>query len=126
MPTIQQNRYVLAVPDADRSAEFFVRALGFAVVARPPGWVFVSKDHCTIMLGSCPDDLPPTDLGSHSYFAYLVVDDADEYHARLVAAGVSGLGTIGNRPWDMREFALATPDGHRLMIGHRIGATQDE
>jgi len=79
MPTILQNHYVLAVPNARRSANFYVQMLGFHIVAEPSGWVFVKKDHCMIMLGECPDDLPASELGYHSYFAYLRVDDADGY-----------------------------------------------
>ena len=73
------------------------------------------------MLGECPNDIPPADLGCHAdYFAYLRVDDASAYHAELTAKGVSGIGTIADKPWGMREFPLTTPDGHRLMIGHAI------
>jgi catechol 2,3-dioxygenase-like lactoylglutathione lyase family enzyme len=118
MPTILQNHYVLAVPDAGESAKFFVDALGFTVTAEPPGWVFVGKDNCVAMLGSCPDDVHPSRLGCHGYFAYLRVDDADAYRAELAAKGVTSLGAIEDKPWGMREFSIATPDGHRIMIGH--------
>ena len=117
MPTILQNHYVLAVPDARASARFYVDALGFRVVAEPDGWVFVSKDQCLIMLGSCPDDLPPGELGCHSYFGYLVVDDVDRCYAELAEKGVTPLGKLADEPWGMREFALRTPDGHRIKIG---------
>ncbi|HEX2207657.1 MAG TPA: VOC family protein, partial [Longimicrobium sp.] len=36
-PAILRNRYVLAVPDVRASADFYVRALGFAIVDEPPG-----------------------------------------------------------------------------------------
>ena len=70
MSPIRQNHYVLAVHDLRRSAEFYVNVLGFRVVHEPPGWIFVEKDSCMIMLGECPGDLPASDLGCHSYFAY--------------------------------------------------------
>jgi uncharacterized glyoxalase superfamily protein PhnB len=73
------------------------------------------------MLGECPDDQHPSQLGSHNYFAYLRVDDADAYHAELRSKGVEFPGEIADRPWRMREFGIKTPDGHRIMIGHRIG-----
>jgi catechol 2,3-dioxygenase-like lactoylglutathione lyase family enzyme len=69
MSAILQNHYVLAVQDARRSADFYVRMLGFRIVDEPPGWVFVAKDDCMIMLGECPDDMNPSELGCHSYFA---------------------------------------------------------
>jgi catechol 2,3-dioxygenase-like lactoylglutathione lyase family enzyme len=126
MPAILQNHYVLAVPDVRVSARFFVDALGFQVVNEPPGWVFVARDNCMIMLGECPDAIPAGELGDHSYFAYLRVDDADAFLAQFTAAGFQPHSPIGSKPWGMREFAIRTPDGHRLTVGHIIpGGLQD-
>lgn len=120
MSTIVQNHYVLAVHDVKRSAEFYVRVLGFRVVLQPDGWVFVAKDQCMIMLGECPDDMPASDLGCHNYFGYLKVDDADEYYAHVKAMGGEILSAIEDKPWQMREFSIRTVDGHRMMIGHSL------
>lgn len=120
MSTILRNHYVLAVHDAHRSADFYVRMLGFNIVAEPPGWVFVKKDECMIMLGECPNDLPPSELGCHNYFAYLHVSDADEYYNDLKAKGADILSAIEDKPWKMREFGLRTVDGHRIMIGQSV------
>jgi catechol 2,3-dioxygenase-like lactoylglutathione lyase family enzyme len=125
--TILQNHYVLAVHDVRKSAEFYVHALGFEVVAQPEGWIFVRKDSCVIMLGECPEDLHPSQLGCHSYFAYLRVDDVDAYHARILASGLAPrIGTVTEQPWGMREFPLTTPDGHRIMIGQPIALASGE
>lgn len=121
MPRILQNHYVLAVHDLKRSAGFFVDALGFTVAAEPPGWVFVQRDNCMIMLGDCRDAIPVGELGDHSYFGYLRVDDADRYFDELKAKGVEVSSPISDKPWGMREFGLTTPEGHRLMIGQWIG-----
>lgn len=120
MSRILQNHYVLAVHDVRKSADFYVEMLGFRVAAEPPGWIFVEKDHCLIMLGECPDDMPPSELGCHNYFAYLLVADADSYYNDLKTKGADLLTVIENKPWKMREFALRTTDGHRIMIGHRL------
>ena len=121
MPIILQNHYVLAVHDVKRSVRFYVDVLGFAIVSEPAGWIFVKKDDCMIMLGECPDDMHPSKLGCHNYFAYLRVDDADAYHAQMQRAGVESLGAVENQPWGMREFGIRTPDGHRIRIGQVIG-----
>lgn len=121
MPHILQNHYVLAVHDVRKSAGFFVDMLGFRVVAEPPGWVFVEKDNCMIMLGECRDAMPAGELGDHSYFGYLRVDDAERYYQELKAKGAEMLSPISDRPWGMREFGLRTPEGHRMMIGQWIG-----
>ena len=122
MPAILQNHYVLAVADVRVSAAFFVDALGFEIVQEPPGWIFVARDNCMIMLGECPDALPPSQLGDHSYFAYLRVDDADAFLAQVHRGRASGRTSPSraSKPWGMREFGIRTPDGHRIIIGHII------
>lgn len=122
MPAILQNHYVLAVHDVRVSAAFYVDALGFEIVMEPPGWIFVARDHCMIMLGECRDEVPAGELGNHSYFGYLRVDDADAFHARLLERGFHPTSRIEDKPWGMREFAIRTPDGHRITIGHMIDA----
>jgi len=120
MATITNHHYVLAVPDAQRTAEFFADQLGFEL--RPvsdKGWRFVSRDGFMVMLGSCPDAIHPTKLGDHSYFAYFVVDDVDGYFKQVQIRGVQTLSSPADKPWGMREFGLQTPDGHRIMIGQK-------
>lgn len=55
-----------------------------------------------------------------SYFAYLRVEDGDSYYRHLIAKGADVLSKIEDKPWDMREFAVRTPDGHRITIGHSL------
>ena len=115
---ITRHMFVLAVPDLERSGAFYRDVLGFDVHEMgDPGWRMFVKDACRIMVGECPDALPARELGDHSYFAYLVVDDVDACHARAVAAGAELIKPIRNEPWRMREFGLRTVDGHRIMIG---------
>ena len=120
MATILQNHYVLAVHNVSASAKFYVDVLGFKIVNEPPGWIFVRKDNCMIMLGECPDDMHPSELGCHNYFAYLRVADADTYYNHLQAKGADLLSSIQDKPWEMREFAVRTVDGHRITIGHSL------
>jgi uncharacterized glyoxalase superfamily protein PhnB len=72
------------------------------------------------MAGECRDAIPPAELGDHSYFAYLDVDDIDELHASLVAKNVDITKPLRNEPWDVREFGIRTIDGHRIMFGQPI------
>lgn len=123
MSTILQNHYVLAVHDVKRSAEFYVGVLGFHVVAQPDGWIFVAKDACVIMLGECPDDMHPSTLGCHNYFAYLRVADVDQYYQEIKARNAEILSDIEDKPWRMREFSVRTFDGHRITIGQSIVGT---
>lgn len=72
------------------------------------------------MLGRCPDVPAASELGDHSYVAYLRVDDVDAFHRRAAEAGAEVLKAPHDEPWGMRELGLRTPDGHRLMLGETI------
>ena len=116
--SVLRHRLVLAVPDLAASSAFYRDVLGFTVRRiDDPGWLFYENGACLIMAGECHDAMPARDIGDHSYVAYLVVDDVDAYHARVVAAGAETLKPLRDEPWGMREFGVRTVDGHRLMIG---------
>jgi catechol 2,3-dioxygenase-like lactoylglutathione lyase family enzyme len=119
MPRILRNHYVLAVHDLEKSAAFFAD-LGFTVSSRPPGWIFLNRDQCMVMLGDCRDAIKPADLGDHSYFGYLLVDDVNGYFKEVVARGVRIHHPIADKPWGLREFGVISPEGHRIMIGQVI------
>ncbi|MBI2769525.1 MAG: VOC family protein [Burkholderiales bacterium] len=114
--------FVLAVPNLATSTAFYRDVLGFTIhEVGDPGWRIMERDSCRIMAGECPDALPPAQLGDHSYFAYLVVDDVDNFFAHITSTGTEITKPIASEPWGMREFGLRTVDGHRIMIGQDIG-----
>lgn len=118
---ILRNHYVLAVADLDASAAWYERVLGATRDDVDPGnWAFMGVGSVTFMLGRCPDAIPVKDLGDHQYFAYLVVDDVDAFHQRAAEAGADVLFGPQDQDWGMREMALRTVDGHRLMIAQNL------
>ena len=118
MATISKSRFVIAVPDLKVSAAFYRDVLGFTIHPTPhPGIAFYTSGACTIMAGECRDALPPRELGDHSYFAYLEVDDGDALYERLRGAGVEIGQPPRQEPWGMTEFGIRTVDGHRIMFG---------
>ncbi len=122
---IKRNLYVLAVQDLQASIAFYRDVLGFTVhEIGDEGWRLFERDGCRIMAGHCPDSVPARDLGDHSYFAYLVVDNADRYHEEFTAKGVEIIKAPKDEPWGMREFGLRTNDGHRIMMGHDLEPEQ--
>jgi Uncharacterized protein conserved in bacteria len=60
------------------------------------------------------------ELGDHSYFAYLEVDEINSYYDSVRAKGAKICKAIRDEPWGMREFGLVTADGHRIMFASRI------
>jgi uncharacterized glyoxalase superfamily protein PhnB len=79
----------------------------------------------TFMLGRCPDVVPASELGDHSYVAYLTVENVDDYHARAIAERAEVLKAPTDEPWGRREMGLRSPDGHRFMLGERIQQLSD-
>ena len=109
--------FVLAVPNLDRSAVYFRDVLGFKVRWEDvTGWRLMERDTVRVMLGECPNDMRPADLGSHSWFGYLNADDVDALHAEITARGAT-CSAPADRPYGMREIVVTTVDGHRIVFG---------
>jgi len=118
---IQKTLYVLAVLDLEASSAFYRDVLGFVIREMgDPGWRLFVRDSCRIMAGQCPDAIPASELGDHSYFAYFVVDDVDTDYEQVTARGGEIVKPLRDEPWGMREFGLRTVDGHRIMVGQDL------
>jgi catechol 2,3-dioxygenase-like lactoylglutathione lyase family enzyme len=116
-PGIAPWAFVLAVPDMNRTAQYFHAVLGFQIGwTEATDWRLVERDGVRIMLGQCPTAMHPSALGSHNYFGYLDVADVDGLYAEFTAKGA-----VCSAPRDthygMREIVVTTPDGHRLVCG---------
>jgi uncharacterized glyoxalase superfamily protein PhnB len=126
VPELLRSNPVLAVHDLERCGSWFEAVLGCELEEVDTGnWLFATAPGAgvTFMLGRCPDALPAADIGDHSYVAYLHVDDVDAFHAQAVTQGAEVRKPPTDEPWGMRELALATPEGHRLMLGQRLAPT---
>ena len=121
MPDILRTRFVIAVHDLQESSAFYRDVLGFAIQTVPdPGFLLYTSGECTIWAGRCPDVLSPAELGDHSYFAYLELDEINSLYDSVRAKGAQICKTIRDEPWGMREFGLVTADGHRIMFASRM------
>ena len=120
MAEIQSTSYVLAVHDLEKSVAHYTNALGFKVLNEPPGWAFLGRGSFVVMLGECKDAIAPTDLGDHSYFAYVHLTDAETLYNEYLAKDVTIRKKLTEEDWGMKEFAIQTIDGHRIMFGESI------
>ena|ERR1700760_3250780 len=119
-PKIAPWAFVLAVPDINRSAQYFHMVLGFQIGwAEATDWRLVERDGVRIMLGQCPTDMHPSTLGSHNYFSYLDVDDVDGLYAEFTARGAA-CSPPHDTDYGMREMVVTTIDGHRLVCGQSL------
>lgn len=119
MGDLLSSRLVLAVRDLRASTTFYTDVLGFTQdFADDSGvWSFLSRARFKVMLGECPNDPPASDLGCHSYVAYVTVDGVDALYEELSRRGAEIISVPTTEPWGMREFAIRTPDGHRIRFG---------
>ena len=125
---------ILPVANIDRAAEFY-RELGFVVEPYDSGYAFVRGGGISIDLAQS-DGFDPFVMAG---MAYLTVRDPDAAHAALVATGLlpgyhdldeqslrekwtageslARITEVENKPWGMREFALADVDNNLVRIG---------
>jgi catechol 2,3-dioxygenase-like lactoylglutathione lyase family enzyme len=120
VPDILASTFVLAVCNLEVSKKFYVEKLGFTEEMSVDGWSFLSRGACKLRLGDCPGITPMTDVPDHSWFAYLHVQAAEPLYHELVNNGVEIWHSLADKPWGMREFAIVTPDGHRIVFGERL------
>jgi len=120
-PNVVRTQFVLAVPSLAEAEPYWCGVLGFERRESPPGWLFLALDGHGVMLGECADDLAPAATGSHSYFGYFELADLDAYAEAIAARGAIVLSGPADKPWGMREIAVATPAGHRMMFAQRLG-----
>lgn len=117
---ILQTRHVLAVNDLVASRDYYVSVLGFQIDFSVDGWEFLSRGSFRLMLGECPDDLAAGKIGSHAYFANVLVDDANRIFSEFKSNGAEFSAEIDDKPWGLREFCVLTPDGHRIVFAEEL------
>jgi catechol 2,3-dioxygenase-like lactoylglutathione lyase family enzyme len=117
MPEVIGTTFVLAVRDVESSARFYVDRLGFTEEMRVDGWAFLSRGVCRLRLGHCPDAVPMSETPDHSWFAYLHVRNAAGLYRECRENGVEVWHPLADTRWGTREFAVVTPDGHRIVFG---------
>ncbi len=117
-PTLRAN-------DARGLIRFLVEAFGFeeVLVIGDGDHVDHAELHWTagggVMLGSVHDH-DTTPPGSFS--AYVVTDDPDELHQRVVAAGADIVVVLHDTDYGSRDFAVRDPEGNRWSFGTYRGS----
>jgi catechol 2,3-dioxygenase-like lactoylglutathione lyase family enzyme len=119
---ITKSTFVLAVKDLAASTQFYQEKLGFTEDFSVKGWAFLSRGACHLRIGHCPDATAMSEPSTqdHSWFAYLHVQNAAGLYEEYVQNGVTIWHALADKPWGMREFAIVTPDGHRMVFGESL------
>ena len=118
---VVHTRHVLAVKDLKVESAYYIDKLGFDRDFSAPGWEFLSFGIFKVMLGECSDEMTAEATGNHSWFAHALVENVDEVYAEFIERGAQILSPISDKPWNIREFSVVTPDGHRIGFGQLIG-----
>ncbi len=120
---VKATQHVLAVNDLEASEQYFIERLGFKLRFKVDGWTFLSLQDFHVMLGHCSDEVPAKETNNHSYFAYINCDGIDSLYDEYKDNGVKFTQCIADKPWGLREFGVVTPEGHRIMFGQDIEAS---
>jgi hypothetical protein len=117
---VVHTRHVLAVKDLKIETAYYIDKLGFDHDFSAPGWEFLSFGIFKVMLGECSDEMTAEATGNHSWFAHALVENVDEVYAEFLERGAQVLSPVSDKPWNIREFTVVTPDGHRIAFGQLL------
>lgn len=118
----------LSYADAPAAIEWLNRAFGFEKhqVHEGPGGTIAHAELISasgmIMLGSDTNDdqwgmKSPRAAGGITQAIYVVVDDADEHHARATAVGAEIVRELHDSGHGSRDYSARDPEGHLWHFG---------
>lgn len=119
MPAVQVVIPVLPTKDLARAHKFYCEILGFEEpwgFGEPPQYGGVRAEleqmpaiHFTVDAERGPGEV------------FVILENVDDYYEKVKATGAEFIFELGDRPYWMRDFMLADPDGNRLSFGTPTG-----
>ena len=107
----------LPIADMD-DAVHLCEAAGFTVQRYDDGFAFVHLNGQSVFDLDVVEGMDPS--ANHAG-CYIITNDVDGWHSRLIAAGLR-VTPIEDQPWGMHEFTLAGPGGSNIRIGRNTSA----
>jgi len=120
--TIDMAVPVFRVASVAKSMAWYHEVLGFSgdPVGPPqdPVFAILRRDGVELMLQKVRGGVgaPRAATAEGGWDVYLRVDDAEAFREGVRARG-AGVGPLEDREYGCREFAVADPDGHVIVLG---------
>lgn len=117
---VVESKPFVPARDFDASKAFYL-ALGFEIAWSSDALAEVRHGRASFLLQHFH-----VQAHSENFMMHLLVEDADDWHAHVLASGVAErfgvrIDTPEDRAWGMRDFTLTDPTGVLWRIGHDIG-----
>lgn len=106
------------VRDLERSLDFY-RALGFEVVRRTSEFAALRWSSAYLFLDERRQDESPAG-GRPCANVRVVVGDAERFWNRAREVGAHVIKEIGDRPYGLRDFTIADPDGFGIRFAQLL------
>ena len=110
--------------DLPATLAWYKSKLGFDCLSTwmdPPVYAIVARDHLKIHFRCAPPPTPnPDKYDDELLNAYLSVENADVLYSEFSSRGVEFTRTLGNTPWNTREFVVKDCDGRLLAFGSSL------
>ena len=109
----------IPVRNVDAAAEYYVNVLGFHFDwGNDQGGIGgISQGECRIFLTNAAFREPYGNDGTVTVWLNLnSMGEVDELYARWRHAGATILAAPEDKPWRLREFRVADPDGNQLRV----------
>lgn len=113
----EQQHVSVFVADLAAAIDFYTKRLGFTLAfqwGEPPHFAGVNLDRSQIFLDSSH---APSPNGCCLFFN---VSDVDALYAFHTANGVDIAETVGDRPWQMRDFTVRDLNGYYIVFGQHL------
>jgi catechol 2,3-dioxygenase-like lactoylglutathione lyase family enzyme len=110
------------VRDAARSRDFY-RQIGFALREDRGSFVILAWDDCELFLDERPHLTPPAAPVAN---VRVMTPEVDAIWARVQDLGLRVVAPIADRPYGLRDFTIADPDGFGVRFGAWLAADHQD